>query len=68
MQKAGRKRPSIDTNGYEPSKKVIKKLPRIELNPKVEKVLDDIATGKEKLVKYDNFDEYIKHVKQVLEE
>ncbi len=68
MQKAGRKRPVIDENGYELSKKIIKKLPKTELSPKVEKVLDDIATGKEKLVKYDNFDEYIKHVKQVLEE
>jgi hypothetical protein len=68
MQKAGRRRPVIDTNGHELSKKVIKKLSKTELSPKVEKVLDDIASGKEKLVKYDNFDEYIKHVKQVLEE
>ncbi|MDH2906572.1 MAG: hypothetical protein PXX83_00550 [Candidatus Nitrosotalea sp.] len=68
MQKAEKKRPVIDANGYELSKKAMKKLPRSELSPKVEKVLDDIATGKEKLVKYDNFDEYIKHVKQVLEE
>ena len=42
--------------------------PKSELSPKVEKTLEDIATGKEKLVKYDNFDEYIKHVKQILEE
>ncbi|MDE2591201.1 hypothetical protein [Candidatus Nitrosotalea okcheonensis] len=68
MQKAGRKRPVMDENGRELSKKIIKKLPKTELSPKVEKVLDDIATGKEKLVRYDNFDEYIKHVKQVLEE
>ena len=68
MQKAERKRPVIDANGHKLSKKVIKKLSKTELDPKVEKVLDDIATGKEKLVKYDNFDEYIKHVKQVLEE
>ncbi|MDE1729022.1 MAG: hypothetical protein KGH81_07600 [Thaumarchaeota archaeon] len=68
MQKAEKKRPIIDPNGYELSKKSMKKLPRTELSPKVEKALDDIATGKEKLVKYDNFDEYIKHVKQVLEE
>ncbi|MDE1863636.1 MAG: hypothetical protein KGI33_12100 [Thaumarchaeota archaeon] len=68
MQKAGRKRPVMDENGRELSKKNIKKLPKTELSPKVEKVLDDIAAGKEKLVRYDNFDEYIKHVKQVLEE
>ena len=68
MQKAGRKRPVIDENGYELSKKVIKKFPKTKLSPKVEKALNDIASGKEKLVKYDNFDEYIKHVKQVLEE
>ncbi|MDE1765228.1 MAG: hypothetical protein KGI27_03020 [Thaumarchaeota archaeon] len=68
MQKAEKKRPIIDPNGHKLSKKAMKKLPRTELSPKVEKALDDIATGKEKLVKYDNFDEYIKHVKQVLEE
>lgn len=68
MQKAEKKRPRIDPNGYKLSKKTMKKLPRTELSPKVEKALDGIASGKEKLVKYDNFDEYIKHVKQVLEE
>ncbi|MGI0101683.1 MAG: hypothetical protein ACREA7_03700 [Nitrosotalea sp.] len=68
MQKAEKKRPVIDSNGYELSKKVAKKLRKSELSPKLEKALEDIATGKEKLVKYENFDEYIKHVKQVLEE
>ncbi|NHI03609.1 hypothetical protein DYY67_2245 [Candidatus Nitrosotalea sp. TS] len=68
MQKAEKKRPVIDANDYDLSKKATKKLPRTDLSSKVEKTLDNIATGKEKLVKYDNFDEYIKHVKQVLEE
>ncbi|HJT09727.1 MAG TPA: hypothetical protein VJ771_02990 [Candidatus Nitrosotalea sp.] len=68
MQKAEKKKPVIDADGYKLSKKVIKKLPKSDLSLKVEKVLDDIATGKEKLVKYENFDEYIKHVKQVLKD
>ncbi|MDE1832393.1 MAG: hypothetical protein KGI02_08505 [Thaumarchaeota archaeon] len=63
MQRAVKSKKVVDL-----SRKDGKKLRKSELSPKLEKALDDIATGKEKLVKYENFDEYIKHVKQVLEE
>jgi len=48
--------------------RTIKNKPESEISPELETALEDIETGKEKLVKYDSFDEYIKHVKQVLEE
>jgi hypothetical protein len=67
MQKAGRKRPVIDTNGYELSKKVIKKLPKSDLSSEVDKTIKRILEGKEKLSRY-TFDEYIEHVKKTLEE
>ena len=39
-----------------------------EISEDLENTLERIASGEEKLVKYPSFDEYKKHVKQVLEE
>jgi hypothetical protein len=36
------------------------------LNPKVEKILEDIDSGKIKTTRYKNADEYLKHVDDVL--
>ena len=44
------------------------KVKKSELNPDLEKVLENVESGKESLTKYKNFDEYIKHAKKVLEE
>ena len=44
------------------------KVKKNELNPDLEKVLENIESGKESLTKYKNFDEYIKHTKKVLED
>jgi len=43
------------------------KVKKSELNPDLEKVLENVESGKESLTKYKNFDEYIKHAKKVLE-
>jgi hypothetical protein len=67
MQKAEKKRPVIDPNGHELSKKVIKKLPKSELSPELDKTIKRILEGKEKLSRY-TFDEYIEHVDKILEE
>ena len=39
------------------------KVKKSELNPDLEKVLENVESGKETLTKYKNFDEYIKHTK-----
>lgn len=39
-----------------------------ELSPSLEKTLDNISSGNEQMNNYENFDEYIKHVKKVLED
>jgi hypothetical protein len=39
-----------------------------ELSPKVEKILEDIDTGKVKMTRYKNVNEYLKHVDEVLSE
>lgn len=44
------------------------KVKKNELNPNLEKVLENVESGKELLTKYKNFDEYIKHAKKVLED
>ncbi len=44
------------------------KVKKSELNPDLEKVLENVESGKESLTKYKNFDEYIKHAKKVLED
>ena len=44
------------------------KVKKSELNPDLEKVLENVESGKESLTKYKNFDEYIKHSKKVLED
>jgi hypothetical protein len=67
MQRAGRRRPVIDTNGHELSKKVIKKLSKSELSPELDKTIKRVLEGKEKLSRY-TFDEYIEHVDKILEE
>ena len=36
------------------------------LNPKVEKILEDIDSGKIKMIRYKSADEYLKHVDEVL--
>ena len=46
----------------------ITKVKKNELNPDLEKVLENVESGKESLTKYKSFDEYIKHVKKVLED
>ena len=51
--------------GYKMSTTKVKKS---ELNPDLEKVLENVESGKESLTKYKNFDEYIKHAKKVLED
>lgn len=38
------------------------------LNEDTEKILNDIDSGKEKLTKYSNSKEYLKHVEKVLDE
>jgi len=38
------------------------------LNKNIEQKLNDIDKGKEKLVKYSNVDDYLKHVDEVIEE
>ena len=43
------------------------KVKKSELNSDLEKVLENVESGKESLTKYKNFDEYIKHAKKVLE-
>ena len=44
------------------------KVKKSELNSDLEKVLENVESGKESLTKYKNFDEYIKHAKKVLED
>jgi len=44
------------------------KVKNSELNSDLEKVLENVESGKESLTKYENFDEYIKHAKKVLED
>ena len=44
------------------------KVKKSELNPDLEKVLENVESGKESLTEYKNFDEYIKHAKKVLED
>lgn len=39
-----------------------------EISPKVEKILEDIDSGKVKMTRYKNSDEYLKHVDEVLSE
>ncbi len=48
-------------------KKVMRKEPKSELSPALDKTIKRIMEGKEKLTRY-TFDEYIQHVKKVLEE
>jgi hypothetical protein len=67
MQKAEKKKPVIDANGYELSKKVVKKLPESELSRELDKTIKRVLEGKEKLSRY-TFDEYIEHVDKILEE
>ena len=40
----------------------------VELDGKIESRLNDIDSGKEKLVRYSNSKEYLKHVDELLEE
>ena len=44
------------------------KVKKSELNSDLEKVLENVESGKESLTKYKNFDEYIKHAKKILED
>jgi hypothetical protein len=37
-----------------------------KLNPKIEKILEDIDSGKIKTTRYKSADEYLKHVDKVL--
>jgi hypothetical protein len=67
MQKAEKKKPVIGANGYELSKKVVKKLPESELSRELDKTIKRVLEGKEKLSRY-TFDEYIEHVDKILEE
>lgn len=39
-----------------------------KLNPKIEKILEDIDSGKTKTTRYKTVDEYLKHVDKVLSE
>ncbi|MGQ0376199.1 MAG: hypothetical protein ACT4OW_01680 [Nitrososphaerota archaeon] len=41
---------------------------KAEISPKVEKILEDIDSGKVKMTRYKNADEYLKHVDEVLSE
>lgn len=47
--------------------RVAKNKPELELSPRVEKLLEDIDTGKVKMTRY-TIDEYMKHVKKLLKE
>ena len=49
------------------SKKMVKKQPKSELSPQLDKTIKRILEGKEKLSRY-SFDEYIEHVSKILEE
>ncbi len=50
-----------------PSKKIVRKQPKSELSPQLDRTVKRILEGKEKLSRY-TFDEYIEHVNKVLEE
>jgi hypothetical protein len=39
-----------------------------KLNPKIEKILEDIDSGKIKTTRYKTVDEYLKHVDEILSE
>lgn len=39
-----------------------------KLNPRIEKILEDIDSGKIKTTRYKTVDEYLKHVDEVLSE
>ena len=39
-----------------------------ELSPELEKLLDDIDSGKVKMARYKNVDEYLKHVDKTISE
>ncbi|MDE1728919.1 MAG: hypothetical protein KGI02_10030 [Thaumarchaeota archaeon] len=39
-----------------------------ELSPELEKLLDDIDSGKVKMTRYKNVDEYLKHVDKTISE
>ena len=56
------------TSNYHRYKMSTTKVKKSKLNPDLEKVLENVESGKESLTKYKSFDEYIKHIKKVLED